>query len=206
MFDRLTENRRPQNPGILALTPSLEPLYFNLEAQELSRQMTGHDAALGEGTLPVEVFDLCREILTRLKVALDCKDFDQVHVRRIVGLRQPVLLQGFSIPNSHTLGSSLIIVLMEPLAAETVPEIQHARACFNLTDREMHVAEHLARGLTNKEIALTLHITEQTVKQHVKHMMLKTQSTTRTGVLAQLLNASRRAGPPDTTLSLREVS
>jgi DNA-binding NarL/FixJ family response regulator len=102
-----------------------------------------------------------------------------------------VLLQGFSIPTSQTLDDSLIIVLMEELTPGAIPKIQAAQACFNLTDREMHVAEHLARGLTNKEIAYTLRITEQTVKQHVKHMMLKTQCTTRTGVLAQLLGASR---------------
>jgi hypothetical protein len=49
-------------------------------------------------------------------------------------------------------------------------------------------------------------ITEQTVKQHVKHMMLKTQATTRTGVLAQLLGASRQNTPTRSSSSLRSLS
>jgi DNA-binding CsgD family transcriptional regulator len=192
MFHRSVDQPPHRNPGILALTASLEPLYYNSEAQELSRQLSGHDTALGPAALPKDVLALCQDILARLKVSLDCKDVEQVQVRRVAGVSKLVLLQGFSIPTSHTVGSSLIIILMEALTTETPLDIQKAQAGFNLTDREMHVAEHLARGLTNKEIAFTLHITEQTVKQHVKHMMLKTQSTTRTGLLAQLLGVSHR--------------
>ena len=192
MFQRLAETRPHQSPGILALTASLEPVYINAEAEAISCHLRRHDRTAIPGVLPAVVLDMCHEILNRLKESLESKDFDQVHVRRISDMGQPVLLQGFSIPSPHSPSASLIIVLMEPLAAETAPEIYQAQACFKLTDREMHVAEHLARGLTNKEIAFTLQITEQTVKQHVKHMMLKTQATTRTGVLAQLLGAGRR--------------
>ena len=46
---------------------------------------------------------------------------------------------------------------------------------------------HLAQGFTNKEIGVTLGISEQTVKEHLKHIMEKPHCTTRTGVLMQLL-------------------
>ncbi|MEU0315462.1 response regulator transcription factor [Nocardioides sp. NPDC006273] len=42
-----------------------------------------------------------------------------------------------------------------------------------LTDREIEVLRHLARGATNKEIARTLFVTEATVKSHLAHIFTK---------------------------------
>lgn len=198
------EDARTRSPGILALTASLETLYINHEAQELTRRLNRANGALRQATLPSDVVRLCEEILRRLREPQDLRDLEQVHVRRVVGGARPLLLQGFSIPTSNSIESSLIIVLIEEAEAEGGTEIREAQVRFNLTEREMHVAEHLARGLTNKEIALTLSITEQTVKQHLKHMMVKTQASTRTGVLAQLLGAGRHT--PGSSHSLPRAS
>ena len=40
-----------------------------------------------------------------------------------------------------------------------------------LTQRESEVLRQLAYGLTNKEIALALHISYETVKEHVQHIL-----------------------------------
>lgn len=42
-----------------------------------------------------------------------------------------------------------------------------------LTQRESEVLKQLAYGLTNKEIANTLHISYETVKEHVQHILRK---------------------------------
>lgn len=42
-----------------------------------------------------------------------------------------------------------------------------------LTDREREVLAHVARGLSNADIAAELHIGEATVKTHVNHMLSK---------------------------------
>ena len=42
-----------------------------------------------------------------------------------------------------------------------------------LTDREREVLLHIARGLTNREIADTLYVGESTVKTHVRHILTK---------------------------------
>jgi DNA-binding NarL/FixJ family response regulator len=42
-----------------------------------------------------------------------------------------------------------------------------------LTQRENEVLRHLALGLTNKEIAQALHISYETVKEHVQHILRK---------------------------------
>jgi DNA-binding NarL/FixJ family response regulator len=49
-----------------------------------------------------------------------------------------------------------------------------------LTQRESGVLRQLARGLTNKQIADALHISYETVKEHVQHILRKIGVTDRT--------------------------
>ena len=49
-----------------------------------------------------------------------------------------------------------------------------------LTAREQEVLQHLARGLTNRAIALELGITQHTVKFHVNAIMGKLEAQSRT--------------------------
>ena len=49
-----------------------------------------------------------------------------------------------------------------------------------LTQRENEVLRQLAEGATNKEIAHTLHISYETVKEHVQHILRKIGVTDRT--------------------------
>ena len=49
-----------------------------------------------------------------------------------------------------------------------------------LTQRESEVLRQLAYGLTNKDIATTLHISYETVKEHVQHILRKIGVSDRT--------------------------
>ena len=49
-----------------------------------------------------------------------------------------------------------------------------------LTQREAEVLRQMANGLTNEDIAKTLHISYETVKEHVQHIMRKIGVTDRT--------------------------
>ena len=49
-----------------------------------------------------------------------------------------------------------------------------------LTQRESEVLKQLANGLTNKEIALSLNISYETVKEHVQHILRKIGVSDRT--------------------------
>ena len=49
-----------------------------------------------------------------------------------------------------------------------------------LTRRESEVLRQMALGLTNKEIALALHISYETVKEHVQHILRKVGVSDRT--------------------------
>jgi len=49
-------------------------------------------------------------------------------------------------------------------------------------------------GLTNQEIAQAMDVTEQTAKEHIKHIMEKTSTTTRTGIVMAI------AGPAENVI------
>ncbi len=63
-----------------------------------------------------------------------------------------------------------------------------------LTDREREILQLLSRGESNKAIALTLSISYDTVKQHVRHILNKLNLSSR--VKAAVLFAKEQQGTP----------
>lgn len=55
-----------------------------------------------------------------------------------------------------------------------------------LTDREREIAELVAQGLRNSEIARTLHVSENTVKSHLKSIFKKLNIDRRSGLVELL--------------------
>ena len=51
---------------------------------------------------------------------------------------------------------------------------------------EQAVVRCLAKGWANKEVASALQIALPTVKEHIRHIMVKTNTTTRTGILVRV--------------------
>jgi DNA-binding NarL/FixJ family response regulator len=54
-----------------------------------------------------------------------------------------------------------------------------------LTRRESEVAELVARGMTNREIAAQLYLSTRTVETHVDHILTKLDLSTRTQLVAR---------------------
>jgi len=64
---------------------------------------------------------------------------------------------------------------MTPLAAQAGLLIQklNDRSAETLTPRESEVATLVAQGLTNREIAARLYLSERTAENHVQHILTK---------------------------------
>ncbi|MCW2502427.1 MAG: LuxR family transcriptional regulator [Actinomycetia bacterium] len=65
-----------------------------------------------------------------------------------------------------------------------------------LTRRELEIAELVAVGLTNQQIANQLVISRRTAEGHVEHILGKLGFTTRTQIAAWLLARNETSGPP----------
>lgn len=180
--------------GIVVLSASMQLLHMNRQASELAKKINAseHGSAnkSAHGVLPAALTELCGEIIKALHVRTEAKDWEQFEVKRVTGdPNQPVLLRGFGLPDPSGIQAARLVVTMEELGRRQNLNTEHARERFQLTNREQAVVEHLAKGWTNKEIANALEITEQTVKEHIKHIMRKTNATTRTGILVQIFNS-----------------
>jgi non-specific serine/threonine protein kinase len=64
-----------------------------------------------------------------------------------------------------------------------------------LTARELDVADHVAAGLTNRQIATRLRISERTVTSHLEHIRTKLGVQSRTLVVAWVLEQRAGGGP-----------
>ena len=188
-LEELVEQR--VGPGILLLSPALKLMHMNRRAWELSGKITqGENGKAATGVLPPAVTELCAEVVTALRVRIDAKDWEQVQITRLVSTpNPPVLLRAFGLPDGGDAQRARIFILMEEVTQRRERSPEKARERFHLTAREHEVVGSLAKGHTNKEIANALGITEQTVKEHIKHIMEKTSSTTRTAVLARIFSS-----------------
>jgi DNA-binding CsgD family transcriptional regulator len=185
-------NESPFDPrdrvAIFTFSKSLQLLYVNDLAQDLLRRTTPNVQATGS-VVPLEILRIGQE--------LQLTDFSlrsQVQGESIIGHAR-FALKGFGIPVDPITGVRLIIVLAEEMASAWQPSGANVR----LSQRETEVAGLLVNGLTNKEIGRHLALAEQTIKQHVKHIMEKTDTSTRTQLVAKLLtshNGSRGSAEP----------
>lgn len=55
------------------------------------------------------------------------------------------------------------------------------------TKREQEIVSHVSRGFTNREIASALSLSEKTIEFHLKSIMTKTESSTRTEAVTNAL-------------------
>ncbi len=85
-------------------------------------------------------------------------------------------------------GSALTILLVEKIRLDKMQDLDSAVSEFYLTRRETDVLRSMIMGSTNKEIGNRLSISENTVKDYIRKIMIKVGATTRTGVISRCLH------------------
>jgi HD-GYP domain-containing protein (c-di-GMP phosphodiesterase class II) len=75
-------------------------------------------------------------------------------------------------------GEAVHAVLAE--AGHRVPRVRRERPA-GLSEREVEVLRLLARGLSNREMAAQLYVSQDTIKHHIQHIYNKTGLSTRAG-------------------------
>lgn len=77
----------------------------------------------------------------------------------------------------------LCLALFESVASRTNTASFVIRHNLGLTRREQQLVQMISHGLTNKEIASQLNLSEQTVKNHIHRMLRKLGATDRLGAV-----------------------
>jgi len=78
---------------------------------------------------------------------------------------------------------NLCLTLFKHVAKASQPTGFVLKHSLGLTRREQQLVQMISRGLTNKEIATQLNLSEQTVKNHVHRMLRKLGATDRLGAV-----------------------
>jgi DNA-binding CsgD family transcriptional regulator len=174
--------------GFLMLSSSIQLLHWDREAWELCRKITTLSDDPAESVLPSCVTEFAREIVKLMEIRSNPKDWEQFQLRRVIKSDEDsIFLSGIGLPGLGRLDDSRVLIILEQIARRQSFTLESVKERFHFTDRETEVIGHLLKGWTNKEIANAIAISQLTVKEHIKHIMDKTRTSTRTGILVQIL-------------------
>ena len=175
---RLAEQRTGQ--GILLMTARGRILLIDSRAAELCQQIRVAAGDRGR-TLPLPIVKIVNEIAESLDAHRDLKDWEAFSLRRVIdGQEGRILLTGIGLPaRGHAAERRILLTLVVIMSRISLRRLE----AFHLSHRETTTVKGLFKCSTNKEIAQAMGISTQTAKEHIKHIMGKTKTTTRTGII-----------------------
>lgn len=184
--------------GVVLFSSAGQLLFMNHEAQNYIRQLQTCTAKEnGACLIPEDIHAVVRELISRLMQCDHPKDCESIQVERIcLGPEQRLLLRGLCVPDEPLVRNSRLLIIMEKFNQKLECPDANIQQRYHLTEREQMVIIYLMLGFTNKEIANRLNLSEYTVKEHLKRIMQKTRTTTRTGLLARMIFPSPQAVIP----------
>ena len=185
---------RRVSPGMLIIAPPMRLLHMNQTAWELMHTVSDQKEGNGEGKavnakglLPTALHEVCAEIIRHLRDRTHAKDWERFEIKRLItNPRQPLLVRGFGVPDQNGIEHSRVILLLETIGRRKEELSEETKLRYQFTEREQAVLQCLGKGWTNKEIASTLKLALPTVKEHIRHIMDKTKTNTRTEILVQV--------------------
>jgi DNA-binding CsgD family transcriptional regulator len=98
--------------------------------------------------------------------------------------------------SARRLGSSPLEARASELQKQARGRGAEEEAWYPLTAREFEVAQHIAAGLTNAEIAGQLFVSPKTVSAHVEHILAKLGAGRRAEVAAWVASVSTTGAVP----------
>jgi DNA-binding CsgD family transcriptional regulator len=160
-------------PGLLLLAPG-GSVISTTAAGEMWLAELGHPDPARHG-LPGEIFALAAKFShedaatpTRLRMRTRAGRWAVLHASRL--------------PAAGT--DAVAVIIEEPSPAELAPVLMMA---YGLTTQEQSLTALVCRGLSTKEIAGRLHITPNTVQDHLKSIFEKTGVSSRRELVATIL-------------------
>jgi len=176
---------RRRTPGVLILDLNNAVQYCNGEALRMIPSLK--EILRGkEQEIPPEIADLCDRLKAHQEGGAggDPKDSQ---CSALIGICQPAhSVRAFFVGKDLDTKGTHIMVLVEKITEKRDIDFERAGTRFQLTARETEVLELLCDGLSNRKISERLFISEQTVKDHVKHIFRKMKVASRSQIITTL--------------------
>ncbi len=176
------------HPGVLILGDDGHSLYMNVQAKEILEAIAPtkrRSRATPLQNLPpvvVSLYQQLKKLLRGKTLPLEPLPSEWYTHEQTRYLFRSVLL--------HASGGDgpfpRLLILIEKISQES--GTRRLIQAENLTRREQEVAQLLTEGKINKQIAMALGISEFTVKDHIKKMMVKLKTNTRAGIVSKIFN------------------
>jgi DNA-binding CsgD family transcriptional regulator len=159
--------------GLVLLNSSLEPIYGNSEAFSV----------IAYPAQPAKSADAEFSHSIRTLMGKQLHPDHLPTTTHFVSGRRRYLCRIFGLEPRPSGDSTPTIALTIERDSVPVDLLEH----FHLTDREIEVVQHLADGLTSKEIAQRMNVSPNTVKTFMRMVMIRMGVTTRAGVIGKLV-------------------
>jgi DNA-binding CsgD family transcriptional regulator len=185
MRDQQTGHAKEISPfgtaGFLLLDSALDPIYVNDEAVRI---LAYPDSRFDEQRLKKVLASVIQSACSKTRGALRT-----AAAPRIQSGRRQYTCRLFSVsPISGSRQRPALALLIERNAVSM--NLLGMAEEFKLTQREYEAVQHLALGLTSKEISARMGISPNTVKTFLKLVMIKTGVNTRSGIIGKLLKSA----------------
>jgi DNA-binding CsgD family transcriptional regulator len=164
---------RRSAPGILIFNEDATLAFFNAEAADL---------LVARPSLDREARALC----DRVRVCASVGKGNQLTTFCGDGPPPGCALRAFMLGGSDDKTKRNVVVLVEKVVEQRNTDFESVKTKFGLSKREIEVLILMYQGLGNRALSERLFITEQTVKDHIKHIMRKTSVNSRAALIAAL--------------------
>jgi DNA-binding CsgD family transcriptional regulator len=194
-MDLLEIVKKRSVPGILILDDRKMSVYLNPIAVEILRDLSLNGSRPspshkpGEISIPKQIFDLYDDLQKNYHHSNKGQAEKLPSLITLVPFRKEnYCCRGFFLDDTtaSTKKTPHIMVLIEKVSMHRQVNLKEFKERFLLTERHVDLLKLLVNGATNKEMADTLYVTEDTIKGHLKHIMRRLGVNTRTEILSML--------------------
>ena len=183
--------------GVMLFNSSGQLLFMNDQVPSfIQRFQPASTRESGTCLIPEEIGIMVRELTARIRSCDQSRECRSIQGERIFDMSgEQLLIRGLCVPHETAVTKSRLLIVLETLRQPVASSETKIQDRYHLTEREQMVIIYLMLGFTNKEIANRLNLSEHTVKEHLKRMMQKTQTSSRTGLLScMIFPLSERSG------------
>jgi DNA-binding CsgD family transcriptional regulator len=184
---------RRSAPGLLLFDLNGKLLYFNPEGKEIlaSFGITPIQLKKEPGPSSTALSHLLIDVISQIGQQKNLKGSKKFLSGLIKEADRPHAWRAFRMGSDKKEGSPpYVVVLIEKIAGKRELDPALVRNRYAVSERELEVCRLICEGLSNKEIAGRLFISEYTVKDHIKHIMAKLGANSRNQIVANLLGHS----------------